>query len=315
MHQWFRKGNARRFHRVDMPLRYFVIPSSPLEEREIYATGVNYFPKSVLGNIEGLKFATVHSLERIQDQKELISAIVNEIIADVEFYGLCLQKISNGEHPKKDPNYWMQIKGKLSGFTTISKIKESSPKTFQYFKLIEDKYLAFLNALVTSINGSDEDSFQVEGHLPVGFKLDETMKLFKQEKFSRIPLVQTILHLAELLEAYLEAHRQINDDNYIQHFPQEWPLKMANISASGLAVLMPKLFDVYSRVNVFLYFEESSKYIQFEGTVVDIREIKDQHLERIAINFEFPNGNDQNFVQQEIQKQEVKECMKYTFFD
>ncbi len=48
--------------------------------------------------------------------------------------------------------------------------------------------------------------------------------------------------------------------------------------------------------------------------MVDIREMEAEKLERIAINFEFPNGNDQNFLQQEIQKQEVKECMKYSFY-
>jgi len=315
MHQWFRKGNARRFHRVDMPLRYFIIPSSPLEEREIYATGADYFPPTRKQYIEGLKFATINSLERIQDQQTIIKEIVTDVIADIEFYGECLKMISRGEHPKKDPNYWMQVNSKKQGFESINKIKASSPKTYEYFKLIEQKYLSFLNALVNSINASDKDNFEVEGALPVGFKLDETMKLFRQEKFSKIPLVQTILNLAELLEAFLEAHRQINDDNYIQHFPQEWPLKVGNISASGLAVLMPKLFSTYSRVNVFLYFENSDKILKFEGIVVDLRKIEDDYLERIAVNFEFPNGNDQNFIQQEIQKQEVKECMKFTFFN
>ena len=29
------KGNGRRFHRVDMPVRYFITPSSPIKDREI----------------------------------------------------------------------------------------------------------------------------------------------------------------------------------------------------------------------------------------------------------------------------------------
>lgn len=315
MHQWFRKGNARRFHRVDMPIRYFIIPSSPLEEREIFATGANYFPNGTTKKLHDLKAATLSSLERIQDQKEVIGEIVTEIIQHVEFYGDCLRNISNGIHPKKDPNYWLQINSKKQGFVAINKIKESSPKTFTYFKMIEEKYLVFFERLLKSIQLSDKDNFEVDGHLPYGFKIDETMTLFSQPKFSRIPLVQTIVHVAEFLDGYLEVHRQINDDNYLQHFPKEWPLRKSNISASGLAVLMPKLFNVYSRVNVFLYFEEDDKHIFFEGVVVDIREIEDDYLERIAVNFEFPNGNDQNYIQQQIQKQEVKECMKYTFFD
>ncbi len=315
MHQWFRKGNARRFHRVDMPIRYFIIPSSPLEEREIYATGANYFPNGTVQKLNDLESATRSSLERIQDQKQVIGEIVTEIIQYIKFYSDCLRNISNGIHPKKDPNYWLQINSKKQGFSSINKIKESSPKTFTYFKMIEDKFLIFFERLLNSIERSSKDTFYVDGDLPFGFKIDETRTLFSQPKFARIPLVQTIVHVAEFLDANLEIHRQINDDNYLQHFPQEWPLKTINISASGIAVLMPKLFKIYSRVNVFLYFEEDEKQISFEGVVVDIRESQGDYLERIAVNFEFPNGNDQNYIQQQIQKQEVKECMKYTFFD
>lgn len=314
MHQWFRKGNARRFHRVDIPVRYFVIPSSPLEEREIYATGAEYFPQTVTNQIETLKHHTINSLNRIQDQRELILAIVEQVMADIEFYGDCLKKISQGEHPKKDPNYWMQINQKQEGFTAIEPLKSSSPKTYQYFKMIEDKYLRFLNALVFSINESDKDNFHVEGHLPFGFKLDEIMTVFKQPKFSKIPLIQTLFHLAEFLEGYLDVHRQINDDNYLTDFPQEWPLKTVNLSASGIAVVLKKSLRMYSKVNVYLYFEAQDRTLFFEGTVVDLRTIDNDLYERIAINFEFPSGSDQSFLQQEIQKQEVKECMPFSFY-
>lgn len=314
MQHWFRKGNARRFHRVDMPLRFFIIPSSPLEEREIYATGANYFPAPVQNHLETLKRDTIQSLEKIQDQKELISKIVDEIIEAIEQYGTSLRNVSTGINPKQDPLSWLDTKNRLDGFKNAKLIKESSPKTYQYFKMIEEKHLAFHRTLVDSIDQSDKDNFEVKGHLPVGFKLEETMALFKQERFSKTPLIQAILHLSEFMEAYQDIHRHINDDNYLQHFPQEWPQKTVNISASGIALLMKKMFNDYSKVDVFLYFEDSNKTVKFDGTVVDTREDLESHTKRIAINFEFPNGNDQNFIQQEIQKQEVKECMKYTFF-
>lgn len=314
MHQWFRKGNARRFHRVDMPVRYFVLPSSPMEDRDIYATGADYFPKTVQTQIETLKHHTLNSLNKIQDQTEIITLIVEEIIASIEFYGSTLEKLSNGQHPKKDSAYWLQINQKVKGFQSIEKIKASSPKTYQYFKMIEDKYLRFLSILVESINDSDRDNFSVNGHLPFGFKLDEMMTVFRQEKFAKIPLIQTLKYLAEYMEAHLEIHRQINDDNYLSDFPQEWPLHKVNLSASGIAVTVHKIIRLYSKVDVFLYFEQQDKTLHFEGTVVDIRSLEEEINERIAINFEFPNGNDQNFLQQEIQKQEVKECMQFSFF-
>ncbi len=314
MQQWFRKGNARRFHRVDMPVRYFIVPSSPLEEREIYATGADYFPSTTQDRVNKLKYSTTRSLSKVQEQKELITQIVNEIIFDIEVYGDNLKKVTQGIHPKRDPLHWLELKQKLAGFKNLNLIEKSSPKTYSYFKLIEEKYVAFLQILINSIDQSDRDNFEVKSHLPVGFKLDETMNLFQNEKFSKIPLIQTILYLARFLDAYQSIHQNINDDNYLQHIPQEWPLQEVNLSASGVALLMPKLLKLYSRVDVFLYFEHRDKTIKFDGTVVDIRKVEDMHMERIAMNFEFPNGNDQDFIQQEIQKQEVKQCMKYTFF-
>jgi len=55
MNQWFRKGNSRRFHRIDMPIKFFIVPSSPIKDREIYATGANYFPSSFHAKIAGQK--------------------------------------------------------------------------------------------------------------------------------------------------------------------------------------------------------------------------------------------------------------------
>jgi len=311
MNKWFRKGNARRFHRVNMPLRYFIVPSSPIKDREIYATGADYFPDPTLNHIEALKFATIRNVDKIKEQRELIKEIFGDVIEDIEFFAKCAQNISEGINPKKDPSYWMQINQKLDGFHSIKRIQQSSPKTFQYLSMIEEKYLSFLQSMTTSINKSTPQHFSVEGYLPIGFKVDEIVNVFKHEKFAKIPLVQAILSLVHYLDVHLDVYRQINDDNYIKQFPQEWPLHEANISASGIATLLPKRIDLYSKVDVYLYFEQGNKVIHFEGSVVDLRDDNEKHKERIAINFEFPNGNDQNFIQQEIQKQEVKECMKF----
>ena len=313
MNKWFRKGNARRFHRVDMPVRYFIVPRSPIRDREIYATGADYFPASLLSRIEANKDMTMQFVNRIQDQNALLTEIFEEIIQFIEFFGECARSISSGQNPRQDPSYWMRVKEHQQGFKQAIRIKASSPKTFQYLQMIEDKYLTFLNRIVESIDKSTPIHFYVSGHLPVGFKVDEMVSVFQAPKFEKIPLIQAILYLSKFMDAYLEIYRQINDDNYLKQFPLEWALKQVNASASGLAVHMDKLYELYSRVDVFLYFEEQDRVLPFEGTVVDIRTDESKQMERIAINFEFPNGRDQDFLQQEIQKQEIKECMNIIF--
>ncbi len=309
MNQWFRKGNSRRFYRIDMPVRYFIVPSSPIKDREIYATGANYFPASFRSKVAGQKLETMHWANRIQEHSALLMPVFEEIIQHIEFFGQCLHSISEGTSPKSDLNYWMEIKERQKGFKLAASLSPQSPKTYQYIRMIEEKYLAFLKRLVDSVDRSTPTTFYLDGHLPIGFKIDEMISAFKSPKLAKVPLVQTLLHLTNYMDSYLDTYRLINDDNFLRQHPDDWKQKTANVSASGIAVHLGKRFNQYEKVDVLLYFPEDDKIIQFDGSVVDIRTDEVHHQERIAINFDFPDGEDQDYLQLQIQKQEVKECM------
>lgn len=311
MNRWFQKGNSRRFFRIDMPLRLFVTPSSPIKDREIYATGADYFPPGIKKRLQEQKTDTHYWLSRVQDQKILVTELFNEVIDFIEFFGECAISISQGINPRLDPKYWVQLNQKKQGFQKVEALFESAPKTYRYFKLIEDKYMTFLESMIHSITHSTQSHFEANRNLPYGFKIDETLELFKKEKFSKVPLVQGILSLCQLMNIYLEAYRHINDDNVLRQYPTEWKLQQANVSASGLAVLLEKRFEAFEKVDVFFYFPTQEKILQFSGSIVDIRTIDDAYKERVAINFEFPDGSNQDFLQNEIQRFEIEECMHF----
>jgi len=302
------KGNGRRFHRVNMPARYFIIPSSPIRDREIYATGTNYFPENTLKLIETKKNLILQSVQKIQTSDHLLKAIFTEIIDEIEFFGNCLKAITDGKSPKSDLTYWIQLKDRQKGFKQATPLESTSPKTFSYIKAIEQKYLTYLDSMVESIEHSTPFHFFVQGRLPSGFKIDELLVTFRNPKLQKIPLIQALLHVSEFMETYLAVYQRINDDNYLKQFPREWSFKEANVSAGGLAVFMSKGFKLYSKVDAYLYFEAENKLLSFDGTIVGFRSVQN-YQERIAINFEFPSGHDQKFLQQEIQKHEVEECM------
>lgn len=309
MNRWFQKGNSRRFFRLDMPVRVFLAPMSPIKDREIFATGIDYFPPTIRHLIAKQRTDTMYWVTKIQDQKELVTHLFKEVIESIEFFGNCAQSISQGINPRLDPAYWIQISNKLEGFQTIEALKSSSPKTYNYFKLIEAKYLIFLNSMYESLMKSSPTSFEANDSLPYGFKIDETLETFKNPKFEKIPLVQAINELSAFMDTYMEAYRQINDDNILRNRPQDWKLQQANVSASGLALLLNKRFKPFERVDTYFYFMPQNKVLHFEGTIVDIRSIEDQFKERVAVNFEFPDGNSQGFLQNEIQRFEIEECM------
>lgn len=310
MNRWFHKGNSRRFYRLDMPLKVFVAPASPIRDRDIFATGIDYFPPTVKQLIELQKNDAFYWIDRIQDQKVLMTNLFKKILQTIEFFGRCAEAVSKGINPKLDPSYWITIKQHQQGFTTIEPLRESAPKTYRYFKMIEEKYLYFLNSLTESIDKSSPALFAAKRGLSYGFKIDEILEQFKSEKFKKIPLIQAILSLASFMDTYIEAYRQINDDNILRDFPEEWQQQNANVSASGLALILSKRFKPFEKVDIFIFIPLRNVVCFFSGSVIDIRTLDNQYKERVAFNFEFPDSKNQNLLQNEIQRFEIEECMQ-----
>ncbi|MDX1795577.1 MAG: PilZ domain-containing protein [Hydrogenovibrio sp.] len=313
MKRWFLKGNSRRYFRIDMPARVFIAPSSPIKDREIFATGIDYFPPVIKLLLEKQKYDTLYWVDRIQDQKERISDLFQEVMGCIEFFGQGAEKISRGINPKYDAAYWLSVHQQTHGFTKSKILEKSSPKTYQYFNHIEEKYLVFLKAMIRSIDKSTPQHFEAEPEMPYAFKIEEILDTFNQEKFAHIPLVQAIVSLCAYMDTYLNAYRQINDDNLLRLYPDQWPEVQANVSASGLAMLFTKRFREFEKVDIFIFFPTEERILQFDGTVVDIRSINDAFKERIAVNFDFPNGEDQDFLQRKIQEFELNEAAAYSF--
>lgn len=309
MARWIQKGNARRFYRIDMPIKLFIVPQTSIQDAEIYATGADYIPPGVQAKIAQNKADTLHWVSQIQDQKIIVNRIFSEAIENIEFFGSSVEKISLGLNPRNNMEYWTKIKALQNGFNSAHDLKEAAPRTYQYFKLIEDKFLYFLNSMADCVSNSNPEALSVDRHIPYGFKIDEILEQFDQPKFEKIPLVQSLRFLGKLITSYTDIYRQITDDNSLRQFPEEWKTLTVNVSASGLAARLDKRFKQYDKLDVFFYFPETDAKLHFDASVVDIRTIDTTYKERIAVNFDFPDGKDQNQLQSEIQKYEIKECM------
>ena len=308
MNKWFLRENSRRFFRIDMPVRLYVAPSAPIKDAEIYATGIDYFPPVVNQLIKKQLDSTYYWLDRIQEEKELLVPLFEEIIAAVQFLGDGSEKISEGINPKNDPLFWFSINQKIKGFEHLYSLEQKAPKTHTYFKHIEEKYLAFLTSFSDSIQNSTPTAFKASQDIPSKFKIDEAVKTFSKEKFEHIPLVQAILALTSYMNTYINAFSQINDDNANRQFPNKWPLMNVNISASGIALSFSKRFKNFERVDIFIAFPKEKKILQFDGTIVNIQDIDSKSQEKIAINFDFPDGEDQKFLMLKVQEYELLLC-------
>ena len=313
MNKWFLRENSRRFFRIDMPMQVFVTPSSPINNLEIYATGIDYFPP-IINKLIGIQLAdTSYWSNKIQEQKDLLLPLFNEISDSIEFFGKGVVQLSQGLSPKNDPSFWLLMNEKLHGFKSLTILKTKAPKTHSYFKQIEDKYLHYLNSFFESIKESTAEEFSANPGLLDAFKIDETTERFSNTKLNNIPLIQAIIAITSYMNTYLNAYKQINDDNAIRKFPLKWPVMDANISASGIALLFSKRFKKRDKVDVFIYFTENKKIIKFDGSIVNLRSLEMEYKERVAINFDFPDGSSQDFLMHKIQEYELNLCEDLKF--
>ncbi|WP_044411110.1 PilZ domain-containing protein [Thiomicrospira microaerophila] len=299
--------NVRRFFRINMPLRTYVTPSSPINDRDILATGANYMPASVQNQINYQRNLVNSALNKIQDSKEKVMAIFGEILEHFEFYEACLIELSKGYNPKKDPAKIFKINSHLEGIINLNRLK-SSPKTYSYLRLIEQKYLYFLQRLDEVLSHSTPDTFFAPNPIPVGFKLDEFCEKVSDPKYDKIPLMQAIVQTSHLLTLYTDIFRQLYDDHSQRQHPDQWRLEVSNVSASGLAVNLKKGLKLNERLDVLIYFKDADRLLKFDGIVVNIQSQPDTFYERVAMNFDFPNGSDQTFLLAQIQKHELQEC-------
>ncbi|UQB41729.1 PilZ domain-containing protein [Thiomicrospira microaerophila] len=300
--------NVRRFFRINMPLRAYVTPRSPITDRDILATGANYYPDSVANQINHQKVIVNSALNKVQDSKEAIMAIFSEILDHLEFYEECLLELSRGYNPKKDTSKLFKLNSHLEGLPKLNLLKTSSPKTYTYLKLIEEKYIYFLQRLDEVLTHSDPNNFYAPTPIPVGFKLDEFCAKLSDEKYNAIPLLQAIIQTSQLLNIYTEMFRNLHNDHSQRQHPELWESEPANVSASGLALKLRKGLKLNERLDVLIYFKDDERLLLFEGIVVNIQSDAESFYERVAMNFEFPNGRDQTYLLAQIQKYELSEC-------
>lgn len=312
MNKWFLRENPRRYFRINMPVHIFITSAVPIDNLEIYATGINYFPKLVKKQIKQQLDTTHYWLNQVQEHKEVIAPLFKEVIYAINTLEEAIKKISTGINPCHDLYTWSLIEQKKQGFTKLNILENHAPKTLAYLKLLEDKFLIFLNSFIISLKKSSPQQFASNSNIPKEFKIDNLITKLNHPKFEKIPLLQAIIALTTFMNTILNIYQQINDNNIIQQSPLLWPLITINLSATGLSLFTDKDYPKYGKVSVSLYFADNKKILKFKG-VVTTHNIDLDYKHKIAINFELPDGKPQDFLIFKIQEHELNMCNNLQF--
>lgn len=306
---WFLKGNARRFFRIDMPIKYCMLPRHFNFEKEVYSNGINYFNKAVESTINLKKRDLRGSVESIREHKEIIEVIVEEVTYKLDRFESLIKRLSKGINVRNDPMYWMHKHELRIGFEKIKMLEVHSPKTYSYLKQMHDKFTSRVLDLFESIEKADEHSINAQ-ELTLAFDLDVTLERLGTETFQKIPLIRIIWKLGSLVEYLLHLHEEFNNDHYKINNPALWKSVPANVSACGIAIRDIREFEEFQEVDIHIHIPESNEVLRFDGKVVKAEYLPGERLNFTAFNFNLPGSKEQLALLSYVQMFEVNQAME-----
>lgn len=317
MAAWFEKKELRRFPRVEMPVRLFITPEKPITDLEIFALGIDYFPSSVKNKIKRDHKQLIYWVNHIQEQKDILEPVFLQMADAAEVLGASVEMVSRGRNPLNDEKMLEKITKNLKTIGLISSLEEPAPKTHNFLFEMEKKLTHFFRLLFVSLHKSTSQkyhSFNPEGHK---FKIDDMTKKFSQPSFQKIPLVQSIYFMNELVSDYCYAFQEINLDYFSLENPKAWEKRQVNISAGGIAALYPKRFLPGKPLKSRVYFDGHDRVMEVKTTFARYETVQSKGAELNAFYFQFPHSQDQAFLEMEIEKYQLDKmnahCLNHQF--
>ncbi|WP_173290780.1 hypothetical protein [Thiosulfativibrio zosterae] len=306
---WFQKGEYRRFRRINMPIRVFVTPVQPIKDQQIFALGIDYFPPTVQKKIQASHESLNYWVRHIQEQQEILAPVFGEVEDSVQYFGRCVEGLSVGRSPKSERLEWAEFNRYSKGVESILALKVTAPKTFQYFEQMNQKLKVYYHNLFNLFEGSTPTQLNLESELPDSMLVDEMMKRFESKSFAKIPLVQSLFHLHQLMGHYFSAYTELLKDVRLRQNPNAWEEIDVNLSACGLSLVLEKRFKPNTRCDAYFYFAEKGRMLSVRAVLIRANSSMSDYREHNSFNFEFPDIQDQRFIQLEIERYEIQSSL------
>lgn len=311
MAYWFEKRELRRFRRIELPLKLFVTPSDPIKNAEIFALGIDYFPKTTEIKIQRHHQKLLYWVNHIQEQKEILEPVFLQVITACELLGEAVAYISQGKNPFNDRAFASKIVHNVKTIGFIATLEEPAPKTFQYFFEIEKKITHHFKLLAMSLHNSTNVKYQSYKPETTVFKIDDMTRRFTQGKFQKIPLVQSIYYMNALVDDYCNILHELNEDYYLRDHPEDWQLLNISLSAGGFSAYYHKRFLPGKPLKTYLYLDNanrvmnvSTSFARNQSNMPDLKELN-------AFYFDFPDPQDQRFLEMQIERLQLEKVTQY----
>ena len=310
MAYWFEKDDYRRFPRVKMPVQVFIRPSQPLQEKQIFTYPANYLPNVILEKIAKTESELKSSIAKIQEQKEIIVPAFAECITLAHLFGEFVQNISQGQNPAYQKSNIQKLTQITQGFQVANQLKKEGPKTYQFFQMMDDKFITYSKNMIKILQKSTSQTFSLSDEIAASFKMDKIIPKFQGDKYQDIPLAKSLFLLSQLLNLYLATFTELLKEHAPETKPNKWQEYTVSISACGLSIPLNKDYPLNSKLNIGLYFPETRKSIRLKGAINRSVPCKKHSLQLNCLDFEFPDYQQQQFIENQQQIYQINSCLR-----
>ena len=256
---------------------------------DIYSNGIDYINQSVPSRVAQEKKIIQQNLHLLDSHRDIILAVCEEAFEQLELSLSLIEGFSKGEDVKRRQSYWTHRERLSSGLLKVKLLKVPAPKTYQFFKQIEDKIIQFNQALQTAIIQAEKHRLvfgDIQKILSFKSSIDQLAHKVNQEAY----LVKVIVHLNALVDAVFKPFQNLASDYSLQNHPELWVEKWVNGSAAGFANYDQRAYPLLSWVDIKVDLKNLGEVATFEAKVVKTQYDKKHRQNFTAFEFYFPRA-------------------------
>lgn len=299
--------DSRRFFRLDIPLNCWIMPRERIPGCEIYATPAIYVTDQRLKYAEQKQQQAKMWLDKVTEQTELARVLYQDFSKRLAFFSHVMKAVQQGRPPFCLDDYQRNLMLVKASNDHLESYKANSPKTYAFFKALENKIKLFFNEIHYMAHHSDSRELRYKHLLfATPTQADLNLKTLSQPKFDDLPLPNFIRCMTEYLNIKLDSFVQFQKDGVLKRFPTQWTQEVVNLSEGGVRLEQNKMFKIGENVCVAFYHEYAPSILALKGTVVGTQPIAQSDRYQVRINFDFPDRAQQIMIQQIMNLQEIQ---------
>lgn len=304
--------DSRRFFRLDMPVYAHIMPRNRIPGCDFFATSTIYLTKQRQALAEAKLVEAKDWLAKVKEDTDLAGVVLKDIVKRVTFFNDVMQGVQAGRAPFKLEDYGRNLSLAKAENAHLETYKTSSPKSYAFFKGIENKIKTYLNEVHYLAQNSDSREIKYRQLLyATPTQADQNLAILKNTKFDGLALPQFIRSLTEYVNINLGSFLAFQQDSVLKRYPTQWELITVNLSEGGVRVEQSKALNPGEQVCVAFHTDSYSSVIGIKGSVVACDPVVKTARYCLRVNFDFPDRSQQMLIQKIMNQFEISQCAEW----